>query len=88
MTVSLDCIDHDPDIGWLIHYRARDPITITMLHDIAAGDPGPSDPIELGISHCPSRRRGIAERVELGRHTASNCSHILSRIFACQNWIL
>ena len=52
-TVSLDCIDHDPDIGWLIHYRARDPMTITMLHDIAAGDPGPSDPAELGlfISH-------------------------------------
>ena len=48
-TVSLDCIDHDPDIGWLIHYRTRDPVTITMLHDIAAGDPGPSDPIELGI---------------------------------------
>ena len=49
-TVSLDCIDHDPDIGWLIRYRSRDPVTITMLHDIAAGDPGPSDPIELGIS--------------------------------------
>ena len=48
-TVSLDGIDRDPDIGLLIHYRARDPVTITMLHDIAAGDPGPSDPIELGI---------------------------------------
>lgn len=47
--VLLDRIDRDPDIGWLIHYRARDPMTITMLHDIAAGDPGPSDPIELGI---------------------------------------
>jgi len=48
-TVSLARIDHDPDIGWLIHYRARDPMTITMLHDIAAGDPGPSDPVELGL---------------------------------------
>ena len=48
-TVSLDGIDHDPDIGWLIRYRARDPMTITMLHDIAAGDPGPSDPAELGL---------------------------------------
>jgi len=48
-TVSLVRIDHDPDIGWLIHYRARDPMTITMLHDIAAGDPGPSDPVELGL---------------------------------------
>jgi hypothetical protein len=38
-----------PDIGWLIHYRARDPMTITMLHDIAAGDPAPSDPVELGF---------------------------------------
>ena len=47
--ISLDRIDHDPDIGWLIHYRARDPMTITMLHDIAAGDPGPSDPAELGF---------------------------------------
>jgi hypothetical protein len=48
-TVSLDRIDHDPDIGWLIHYRARDPMTITMLHDIAAGDPSPSDPAELSL---------------------------------------
>jgi hypothetical protein len=47
--VFLDRLDHDPDIGWLIHYRARDPVTITMLHDIAAGDPGPSDPAELGL---------------------------------------
>ena len=48
-TVSLDCIDHDRDIGWLIRYRARDPMTITMLHDIAAGDPAPSDPAELSF---------------------------------------
>src|SRR3954470_282613 len=47
--VALDCIDHDPDIGWLIVYRARDPVTIAMLHDIAAGDPGPSDPAELSM---------------------------------------
>src|ERR1700722_15153258 len=39
--VHLDRIEHDPDFGWLIHYHARDPVTITMLHDIAAGDPGP-----------------------------------------------
>jgi hypothetical protein len=48
-TISLDRIDHDPDIGWLIHYRARDPVTIIMLHDIAAGDPAPSDPAELSL---------------------------------------
>ena len=48
-TVSLDCIDHDPDIGWLIRYRARNPATLMMLHDIAVGDPGPSDPAELGL---------------------------------------
>ena len=47
--ITLDHIDHDPAIGWLIHYRSRDPVTITMLHDIAAGDPGPSDPVELGF---------------------------------------
>jgi len=47
--IDLDRIEHHPAIGWLIHYRARDPITITMLHDIAAGDPGPSDPVELGV---------------------------------------
>jgi hypothetical protein len=47
--ITLDRIDHDPAIGWLIHYRARDPVTITMLHDIAAGDPGPSDPPELSL---------------------------------------
>ena len=33
----------------IIHYHARDPVTITMLHDIAAGNPGPSDPVELGF---------------------------------------
>jgi hypothetical protein len=48
-TVSLDRIKHDPDIGWLIHYCARDPLTITMLHDIAADDPSPSDPVELSL---------------------------------------
>ena len=48
-SVSLDRLDHDPNIGWLIRYRARDPVTITMLHDIAAGDPGPSDPVELSL---------------------------------------
>ncbi len=47
--ITLDHLDHDPAIGWLIHYRSRDPVTITMLHDIAAGDPGPSDPVELGL---------------------------------------
>jgi hypothetical protein len=47
--ITLDHIDHEPAIGWFIHYRARDPVTITMLHDIAAGDPGPSDPAELGL---------------------------------------
>ena len=46
----LDRLEHDPNIGWLIRYRSRDPITITMmLHDIAAGDPGPSDPVELSL---------------------------------------
>ena len=47
--IDLDRIEYEPDIGWLIHYRARDPITITMLHDIAAGDPGPSDPVDLSF---------------------------------------
>jgi hypothetical protein len=47
--VFLDRIEHDPDIGWLIHYRVRDAITVTMLHDIAAGEPGPSDPAELSL---------------------------------------
>jgi hypothetical protein len=47
--ITLDRIDYDPAVGWLIHYRARDPVTITMLHDIAAGDPGPSDPPELSL---------------------------------------
>ena len=47
--ITLDRIDHDPAIGWLIHYRNRDPVTITMLHDIAAGDPAPSDPVELSF---------------------------------------
>ena len=47
--ITLDCIDHDPAIGWLIHYRADDPVTITMLHDVAAGVPGPSDPVELNV---------------------------------------
>lgn len=45
--ITLDRIDYDPAIGWLIHYRTDDPITITMLHDVAAGDPAPSDPVEL-----------------------------------------
>jgi hypothetical protein len=47
--ITLDCIDHDPTVGWLIHYRTDDPVTITMLHDVAAGDPGPSDPVELNF---------------------------------------
>jgi hypothetical protein len=47
--ITLDRIDHDPAIGWLIHYRTDDPVTITMLHDIAAGDPAPSDPAELNF---------------------------------------
>jgi hypothetical protein len=47
--ITLDRIDSDPAVGWLIHYRSRDPVTIAMLHDIAAGDPGPSDPVELGF---------------------------------------
>jgi hypothetical protein len=47
--ITLDRIDHYPAIGWLIHYRARDPVTIMMLHDIAAADLGPSDPAELGL---------------------------------------
>jgi hypothetical protein len=53
--ITLDCFDHDPTIGWLIHYRTDDPITITMLHDIAAGDPAPSDPVELNlfVAHVP-----------------------------------
>ena len=45
--ITLDCIEHDQAIGWLIHYRTDDPLTITMLHDVAAGDPAPSDPAEL-----------------------------------------
>ena len=45
--ITLTGIDHDPAIGWLIHYRTDDPLTITMLHDVAAGDPAPSDPAEL-----------------------------------------
>ena len=49
MRSHLDRLEHDPNIGWLIRYRARDPMTITMLHDIAAGDPGPSDPVELSL---------------------------------------
>ena len=47
--ISLDRMDSDPAIGWLIHYRSHDPVTIVMLHDIAAGDPGPSDPVELNF---------------------------------------
>ena len=47
--ITLDRIDSDPAVGWLIYYRSDDPVTITMLHDIAAGDPGPSDPVELGF---------------------------------------
>jgi hypothetical protein len=47
--ITLDHIYPDPAIGWLIYYRSRDPVTIAMLHDIAAGDPGPSDPVELGF---------------------------------------
>jgi hypothetical protein len=47
--ITLDCIDHDPTVGWLIHYRTDDPLTITILHDIAAGDPAPSDPVELNL---------------------------------------
>ena len=47
--IDLGRIDHDPATGWLIRYRARDPITITMLHDIAAGDPAPSDPPEVSL---------------------------------------
>jgi hypothetical protein len=47
--ITLGCFDHDPTIGWLIHYRTDDPLTITMLHDIAAGDPAPSDPVELSF---------------------------------------
>ena len=47
--ITLDRVEHDPAIGWLIRYRAHDPVTIMMLHDIAAGDPGPSDPAELGF---------------------------------------
>jgi hypothetical protein len=51
--ITLDRIHHVPAIGWLIHYRTDDPVTITMLHDVAAGDPAPSDPVELNllISH-------------------------------------
>jgi hypothetical protein len=45
--ITLDRIHHVPAIGWLIHYRTNDPVTITMLHDVAAGDPAPSDPAEL-----------------------------------------
>jgi hypothetical protein len=47
--ITLTGIDHDQAIGWLIHYRTDDPLTITMLHDIPAGDPGPSDPAELNL---------------------------------------
>ena len=47
--ITLDRIDSDPAVGWLIYYRSDDPVTITMLHDIAAGDSGPSDPVELGF---------------------------------------
>ena len=54
--ITLDCIDHDPAIGWLIHYRTDDPLTITMLHDVAAGDPAPSDPVELNLFVTQSRK--------------------------------
>ena len=47
--IDLDSIEHDRAIGWIIHYRARDPMTVTMLHDIAAGDPAPSDPPEVSL---------------------------------------
>jgi hypothetical protein len=47
--ITLDCIEHDQTVGWLIHYRTDDPLTITMLHDIAAGDPAPSDPVALNF---------------------------------------
>ena len=56
--IDLDSIEHDRAIGWIIRYRARDPMTITMLHDIAAGDPAPSDPPELShfISQISARK--------------------------------
>ena len=47
--ITLDCIEHDQTVGWLIHYRTDDPLTITMLYDIAAGNPAPSDPVELNL---------------------------------------
>jgi hypothetical protein len=47
--ITLDRIHHVPAVGWLIHYRTNDPLTITMLHDVAAGDPAPSDPVELNF---------------------------------------
>ena len=47
--IDLDSIEHDRAIGWIIRYRARDPMTIAMLHDIAAGDPAPSDSAELNF---------------------------------------
>jgi hypothetical protein len=47
--ITLDHIHHDTAIGWLIYYSSDDPVTITMLHDVAAGDAGPSDPVELGF---------------------------------------
>jgi hypothetical protein len=58
--IAFDRLEHDPDIGWFIHYRARDPVTITMLHDIAAGDPGPSDPVELSLFISQARAPEIA----------------------------
>jgi hypothetical protein len=47
--ITLDCIEHDQAIGWLIQYLTDDTVTITMLHDIGAGDPAPSDPVELNL---------------------------------------
>jgi hypothetical protein len=81
--ITLDRIDSDPAVGWLIHYRSRDPVTIAMLHDIAAGDPGPGDPVELGF---------LIAQVSPGEQLSAQKSGRTQRApfrttFACQNGV-
>jgi hypothetical protein len=47
--VFLEQIAHDPAAGWYIHYQSRDVATIDLLHRVATGSRGPSDPKELDL---------------------------------------
>ena len=79
--IDLDSIEHDRAIGWIIRYRARDPMTITMLHDIAAGDPAPKRSGRTQLSHLPGFRSGnrIACRTRLAYNVRNPLEHSLVR---------